>query len=221
MTLAAGILFAVASVIPARAQNLDWAGLYVGAGAGYGWGTAAPDTSGSPDLKTSGVMGDVLVGYNLQVDNVVFGPEISVAVGDAKGEIKDGGYLTYDGRSKALSTFAGRLGLAFGRFLPYAKGGAAIAEMQSSLSCPAGAAGGVCKFTGPFSSSVTASKWGWALGGGIEVALDGARNWSAFADYMHYDFGAVSVTYVTPVGAVTGQSNVTFDIVQAGVKYHF
>ena len=226
LRIVAGILLASASCLPAYAQNyaqpINWAGFYVGLGAGYAWGRAVPTTAGTPTLTTKGFDGDISGGYNFQFGNFVFGPELSFALGDVKGQVPDGGSITYYARARSLATFTAVFGYAFDRFLPYVKVGAAYGELQTAFGCSANApVVSVCHVTGAFISSADAAKWGLGFGGGFKYALD--QNWAIGVEYMHYDFGTISVLYtgIPVVGSAQGQSKVTFDTVLATLSYRF
>ena len=93
-----------------------------------------------------------------------------------------------------ISTFAGRAGYAFDRWLVYGKLGAAWAHGSGSVSINFPGFGGL------FSTSNTVS--GWMFGVGTEYAL--RDNWSVKLEYnrMEFDPG-------------------TINVVKAGVNYRF
>jgi outer membrane immunogenic protein len=81
-----------------------------------------------------------------------------------------------------MATFRGRVGIAvLNNTLLYATGGAALAEINSSLNIS-----GACPC---FTSNST--RWGWVAGGGIEYRF--AQNWTARVEALYSDFGTKSV----------------------------
>ncbi|MDI4663363.1 porin family protein [Xanthobacter autotrophicus] len=93
-----------------------WTGFYIGANAGYGWGSTVNSDPG-------GFIGGVQAGYNFQFASpFVLGIEADFNLSG----LSAGGYsLNY------LGTVRGRLGWAFDRFLVYSTGG--LAYGQGSL----------------------------------------------------------------------------------------
>ncbi|MGU3496615.1 outer membrane protein [Xanthobacteraceae bacterium A53D] len=128
---------AAAPVAPA-----SWTGFYVGAHAGYGWGTA-----GGAD--PSGFLGGLHGGYNLQFagSNVVIGAEADYDWSGAS----SGAFKLND-----LGTIRARLGFAVDRFLVYGTFGAAHGSTEFQR----------------FGLTNSQSSWGWALGAGAEYAFD-------------------------------------------------
>jgi outer membrane immunogenic protein len=116
-------------------------------------------------------------------------------------------------------TLRPRVGFANNNWLVYATGGLAVAQVKGDFT-----------FTDTFSAatesaSISKTKAGWALGGGVEYALAGA--WSMKAEYLHVDLGSVSGTSnnMTTFGAASPASTwshsvkVTDDIVRVGLNY--
>jgi outer membrane immunogenic protein len=70
--------------------------------------------------------------------------------------------------------------------------------------------------------SVTATRLGWTIGGGLEWAL--SNNWSLKAEYLYYDLGTVSHTMSDPnfPGTVFNASaDLKGSIARAGLNYRF
>ena len=165
----------------------DWTGFYVGGHVGGGW------TGG--DNGQSGFIGGGQVGFNYQVGQWVFGVEGQISATSIK-ESFNFGMIHAESRLDWVSTFAGRAGYAFDRWLVYGKLGAAWAHGSGNVSI--GGFPGVNGFV--FSGSSTVS--GWMLGVGTEYAL--RDNWSVKVEYnrMEFDPG-------------------TINLVKAGVNYRF
>ena len=133
--------------------------------------------------------------------------------------VYDGPNLNYSAQPKVFGTALGKLGFDLGAFMPYVTGGVAALRSTASMNCPAGAPFGVCAFTGPFTAYETKTNTGWALGGGIEVAM--TPQWSLYLDYLHADFGTQTSTFTTPLGVVSGDTRLTFDKAVAGINLRF
>lgn len=76
-----------------------------------------------------------------------------------------------------LGSLRGRLGWAMADTLLYATGGLAIGHFDAGWFRSGGAA------RAQFDKTAT----GWVVGGGIEKIF--SRNWSARAEFLHYDLG--------------------------------
>jgi len=104
----------------------------------------------------------------------------------------------------------GRLGVAVGPVLIYAKGGWAW-------------------YTGPETFSTLAPNYasnsdvgtfnGWVAGGGFEYRF--APNWSAKVEYLHYAFGAQTFNVTAPPGIYPFTLQPTVDTIKVGVNYQF
>jgi outer membrane immunogenic protein len=188
---------------PAMAPAYDWSGFYLGINGGGGWGHSTWDARGV-NMNTSGGLVGGTAGYNWQLGSAVLGVEGDIDWANLKGTgtstLCPAGCTTSD---NWLSTVRGRAGYAFGTVLPYVTGGLAVGDIRASTPGFAGA---------------TTTNAGWALGGGVEVALPG--NWSAKAEYLHVDLGSFNCGTncgPTPTDNVSMHDNV----VRAGVNYKF
>ena len=185
----------------------NWSGWYVGANAGYSWGTSAIDyaqgvgsTFGVPPFATGGTLsssvspksfiGGGQFGFNYQTDVWIFGIETDIAWRNRTDSVtyilnSFSDNLTLSDQQKWVGTLRGRVGFtpaAMSNWLFYMTGGLAYGNFAHSVTqfCD-----GSCTQTNFFSDSVT--KAGWTVGGGVEVALN--RNWSLGAEYLYMDFG--------------------------------
>lgn len=179
------------------AAPYNWTGFYVGVNGGGGWGrsnVSAPLASG--DFNTSGgVIGGTL-GYNYQMGQAVFGVEGDLDWTNLRGSSVCGG-LSCETRNSWLGTARGRIGYAFDRFMPFVTGGAAFGDIKNSVASVGDA---------------RSTKTGYALGGGLEAALNGP--WTAKVEYLYADLGR---------GASLLGSDTRFNtnLVRAGVNYRF
>jgi outer membrane immunogenic protein len=187
----------------------NWTGFYLGANAGYGFGTSNWDIG--PGLETfntspKGAMYGFTFGYNYQVGSVVWGIE-----GDYDWSVVNGSSTCFVGlavcetRNRYLATIRGRLGYAFDRFLPYITGGAAYGDVEGNVSV-----------AGVTIGSQKVDRLGWTAGVGLEYAFLG--NWTAKLEYLYVDLGTASVTFAGVLPA-----NITFkeNIVRVGLNYKF
>ena len=124
-----------------------------------------------------------------------------------------------------LATFAGRVGFAVDHALIYLKGGGAWAHEKFAVSnnsanpllitCGTNLDGTpiACPVQG---GSISASRWGWMIGTGIEYMF--APNWSAKIEYNFLDLGTKSyVINDAPPFDIKSQIHE----VKFGVNWHF
>ncbi len=182
---------------PVYTPVFSWTGFYAGINGGYGWGDSsfsAPFASNSFDTS-GGLVGGTL-GYNYQMNQIVFGIEGDIDASWIKGSGLCGG-LACETKNSWLGTARGRVGYAFDRFMPYVTGGAAFGDIKNTIT-PIG--------------SASDTRVGWTVGGGLEANLYGP--WSAKVEYLYVDLGS---------GAPVAGSSADFktNIVRAGLNYHF
>lgn len=200
---------------PPMAAAPEWTGWYVGVEGGYGWGRAEQTDALGFDSGRYNVDGGLVggtLGYNWQLNNIVLGLEGdgswadingSSAVGTCGVGVVGSCYAKLD----ALGTVRGRLGMAFGNFLPYITGGLAIGDLHGWED------GG---------GSGSSTQAGWTFGGGVEFMLN--RQWSAKVEYLHTDLGNHNL-FNDPIGAggapVAENVKFTTDLIRGGINYHF
>jgi len=171
----------------------------------------------------------VQLGYNLQVDRLVFGVESDLQFSDVNGEVDfwgpfavtgggvSSGSLSADERHSWFGTTRGRIGVTWQRVLFYATGGLAFGHVTSDvyLFVPAGA----------ISASGAFTKIGWVGGGGIEYAF--TDSWSIKFESLWYDLGKISINGTQiPSGsgaALSGgkEFGTTAAIFRIGLNYRF
>jgi outer membrane immunogenic protein len=239
--LAASAVGASAADLPLKAKpivaaSLDWSGVYLGAHAGYGGGMKDWEALGPADFVAGGALVGGQVGINKQLGSFVFGLELDGSWADIKGSSSNqfGGPalgVTIDRTSTSkidsLATFAGRTGIAAGRWFVFAKAGISAAhEKHSSLvntSAPFG--GVVATQTAAVSGSET--RYAPMLGFGAEYALSGP--WSILAEYNYHHFGASNVRQTGSITFLGATTPVAFDarieqaihVAKLGVNYRF
>jgi len=187
----------------------DWTGFYVGGHIGYGW---AKNTYTDPfvplslsDTSANGILGGGQVGFNYQVGQFVFGAEGDMSATAIKGGPTFGA-ANLNTQTNWTATLAGRAGVAFDRWLVYAKGGAAWRNNDYSTNL----------YTFPATATVSDTKIGWVVGAGVEWAF--APQWSAKLEYNYMDFGTDNVSFAPGrTTAITDQ----VQMVKLGVNYKF
>ncbi len=188
IVLAALLTLAVAPV--AQAQN--WSGLYGGVHIGHDqgdldWTETTPSfyTLGpfgaSFSSSTSGVTGGLQAGYlNQTQGNLVFGVEGSYSI-LGNGDMLIGPYFpatdTYMGSVDDLATLTGKVGYAWGKWLPYIEAGVANGEVTINHACP------TCVTS--FTSSERQT--GYVVGVGIDYMA--GEKASIGLNYRHADLG--------------------------------
>jgi outer membrane immunogenic protein len=142
---------------PLRAYS--WAGPYLGATAGFEWGSV----SHSP-IKPSGIAGGIEAGYNWQVGQFVFGAETDINLTGANDT-----FAPYKFSNPWFGTLRGRAGIALNNVLLFGTVGLAYGDLRAET------------------AGLTESKTsiGWTAGAGIEVGF--LPNWSAKAEWLYLD----------------------------------
>jgi outer membrane immunogenic protein len=182
----------------------DWTGFYAGINGGYGFGRANWSHLPANFNVDGGLVGGQL-GYNWQAGQAVLGLEGDGDWTDLRGTANSG---TCGGRqcttsNDFLSTFRGRAGFAFDRWLPFATAGLAVGNIHPM----------VPGFTG-----INQTNAGWTAGGGLEYAV--APRWTVKAEYLYVDLGKDNCT--TMCGLPSGNTvGLTTNVARAGINYKF
>ncbi len=190
-----------------------WTGFYVGVNGGYGgadWkgnseylGSTANYITSALNITGNGGFGGGQLGYNKQFNSVVLGFEADIEGGKISGQ---GQAVTIpfdiNGTQQYLKnntldldyfgTVRGRLGYAFGNFLPYVTGGFAwghVAGKTTVLHDPTT----VGSFIVADQGSVSEDQTGWVVGAGIETAI--TPHWTLKAEYQHIDLGSAAYRF--------------------------
>jgi outer membrane immunogenic protein len=242
---AVGIALALswASTVPANAYGppFSWTGLYVGVNAGYSWGRADLDVSGtvqalgeqlggtvSDRARLNGGLGGGQIGYNWQSKGWVYGVEADIQWTGHDDDISACLDLVSVCAKASyeldwFGTVRGRAGyLVFPDTLLYLTGGLAYGHVSADFSASH-------PLLGTTSVSDSATKTGWVIGGGLEWALD--RSWRARAEYLYMDLGSMR-TKLGPISGTlpevgdfdasgTARTDFTDQIVRVGLSYKF
>ncbi len=221
----------------------NWTGFYVGGNAGYAWGKSNVSTtvnlpgayfvpsdvsqiasSGQDTIHPNGGTGGIQAGYNWQAGNFVYGVEVdfdALALNASRSITTQyisapGTFFTINQSIKTdwLFTARPRIGWASDNWLLYVTGGLAVTDLKY---------GNTFSDTFGFvfeNGSISKTKAGWVIGGGVEYGL--TRNWSVKAEYLYMDFGDVSSTgVVAGTDTLNHSADLKTNIVRAGINYMF
>jgi outer membrane immunogenic protein len=185
-------LLTKAPVMPAP----SWTGWYIGANLGAAWQNMNNNSEkarlGHVDGST--LIGGGQIGYNWQHGSSVFGIE-----GDISGLSDPSNSVAGKSASTSthwLSTIRGRWGLAVTDTMVYATGGVAFGEVENTIASNGGFVP---------NKSVTKTKVGWTVGGGVEHMWD--AHWTIGLEGLFVDLGKSSVTPGTFTTKTTTFSN--------------
>lgn len=182
-----------------------WDGAYVGAFAGYGWGTLVDEDGGI--LDAAGDETD-LSGWTL---GATLGANFSVGGGLVLGAAGDVAWSNIGGFNDAVvpgvdfdinwtSSLRARAGYDAGAFMPYLTAGLAVAGATASSGA----------------TDNTQVHFGWTAGAGVEVAA--TEQISLDLQYRYSDYG--QATYDLGAGG-TSDLDLTTHAVTAGVNFKF
>jgi len=221
------------ALVAAAAVGANWAGPYFGANWGgasgtSNWssptGTVAQNTPRFPASgDRTGIFAGATGGWNYQTGPWVGGVEGDVDVSDIGGHAICGGIYGVGGshwycnsRTDLLASVTGRAGFAVENLLLFAKGGVALAHDDDQV----GTAHSVSGIYSDIHVDSPETHVGWVAGAGLEFAL--SSQWSAKAEYNHYQFGGATFSGLDNLGnrygASVGQS---LDLVKFGLNRRF
>ncbi|PZA11428.1 porin family protein [Rhodopseudomonas palustris] len=196
----------------------NWAGLYIGAnfGGALGRNSSTASILGLTEqfsLSPDGYVGGGQIGYNWQAANWVFGAEADFQGSTQKDDRTAvfGSNLMYNQKLPWFGTARARIGYSLGSTLFYATGGYAYGNVKTNITTPI------------VSDTVTRTRSGYAVGGGIETPfqLFGllGPNWTSKTEYLYVDLGKSDDSFFG--GALNSTSKVTEHMLRTGINYHF
>ncbi len=165
------------------------------------------------------MIGGVHLGYNLQIGQWLLGLEGDVDGTSFSKTVNEGTLFApvYGATIHTSTPLEGsiclRAGYAWDRALFYATGGAAFAGVKTTYS----------DFYG--FDSISRTRSGWTVGGGVDYAI--TDNWSVRAEYRYADFGRYNDYLINalPTASVSGaeavHTHLTENRVQVGFSYKF
>lgn len=198
------------------APVFSWAGGYLGAQIGYGWGKSTftnPEFSDS--LKPDGFLGGLYAGYNFDAgNNVILGVDADVTYNNLKdGSSEDFNILVVGSDTKLRWSGAvrARAGYAIDRFLPYIAGGVAFGSVKNLNYFDAGA--------DYFSASQTKTLTGWTAGAGVDYAA--TDNLIVRLEYRYTDYGSKDFSAAAQIVNFTTGNKLKTSEVRVGIAYKF
>ncbi len=183
---------AAAPAEPPPGEGFDWSGWYVGAHAGYAFGSGQSTLSDPSATRTkeslSSLLGGLQLGYRRQFHSrLLLGLETDVTFpnfypGDDAAALFQSAASSYALTMDVFGEVRGTVGYTFNRLLIYASGGVAW-SLQHLSEVP-----GVV--------ATEDDAWhvlpGWSAGAGAELAL--SRDWTVRLEYVHDQFAQMSAT---------------------------
>jgi len=184
------------------APAYDWSGAYAGVQFGYGRGSDDTDVIetttgiaiGPFGYDTTGFVGGVHIGTNVQAGAVVYGAEADFEYANIDGAFDIGGGDSVTKRINWAGSVRGRAGVAQGRFLGYATAGLAFASVEMDA-----LEAGASVFSG------SQSTLGWTAGVGAEYAL--GNDWRVRSEYRYTDYGETSI--IGPFAGINAETSHT------------
>jgi outer membrane immunogenic protein len=210
---------AFAADLPVKAPYMapiayyNWTGFYIGGNVGGAWETSKfTDNVFGVNFSSdrSGFIGGGQIGYNWQVSpQFVLGVEWMFDGTDIKsnfGPVADGlgGLVSASEKVDWLTTVTARLGYAANNWLFYVKGGGGWVHDTARVT-------DVDANANVFSASISDTKGGWVVGGGIEYGF--TPNWTGKVEYQH-----LGLENVSNAGLTLSRH---FDMVTVGLNYKF
>jgi outer membrane immunogenic protein len=228
---------------PPPPAPFTWTGPYIGVNAGYGLdhfafpysihapGAIVYENRGGITARGAVVGGQIGFNYQFQSDvfglpvtNIVAGVEIDSSWSGIRGDttvygspFHNFGSATFGSKFEVFGTARGRIGYAFGRFLPYFTAGFSYATVNTYYSVTTNA---------PFSiaGSSTATRSGifphvGVLGIGLEYAL--TNNLTVKGEYLYDFINARYTRQLTPVSAIDFGTRAMYHIGRIGLNYKF
>jgi len=217
----------------------NWTGFYVGFNVGHAWAdhesflpenlqevAYVPEGGIRTDLNPDGWFGGGQIGFNFQTGPLVLGVEAdwqgasmddstsSIHIHTLENDVEFSIHRKV--HVDQFGTVRGRIGWALGHVLPYLTGGFAWAKAEADGSI-------YYLIDATWRGSDSQTHTGWVLGGGVEVAL--GENWTARAEYLHFDLGdrTYTITYTGPWPGDTYKAKADFEMntFRIGVNYKF
>jgi high affinity Mn2+ porin len=166
---------------PIRSAIYDWTGFYVGGHFGFGDASFGPGTNPIPlqgvflPHTPTGLIGGFQAGYNRQLSNhLVLGVEADASF-PSPIDVPRLAPAPFNTSIDYVGTLRGRIGYAFGPWMPYLTGGFAWGHTHVLVNDDAGG----------LLATVKGYQTGWTAGAGAEFAVSG--NWSAKVEYDYID----------------------------------
>ncbi|MDB5544479.1 MAG: outer rane autotransporter barrel domain protein [Hyphomicrobiales bacterium] len=186
-------------------EAADWSGAYAGFLAGYGKDRVRTSTAlASRSFDADGGLGGIYAGRNFVFGNVIAGWDGAIMLSSLNGDgIVPGTLDAHSYRDYFTSDIRGRVGYAFGRFLPFIAAGATFGRSEQSDAVT-------------LSHRAKISTDAWTIGAGVDYML--MDRVSMRVEYLHQK--SWNNTDVDLNGVAMSQSR-SADSVRAGLAWHF
>jgi len=202
----------------------DWSGFYVGVNGGgasahkcwnitdFGPTPFTTEISEGCHNATGGLVGGQ-IGFRWQSANFVFGVEGQGDWADLKGSNTSQfiAGATNQSRVNGIGLVTGQVGYAWNNVLWYVKGGAAVTGDSYR---------GITTVTGLLVDSASESRWGGAIGTGLEFGF--APNWSVGVEYDHLFMGSRTVSFpLVTTGTLSRIDNIKQDVDMGTLRVNY
>ena len=199
----------------------SWSGFYAGLDLGWIGNRASLDETGEilstgygTSMTSNGLIAGGHAGYNWQLQQFVLGVEADISGASGSGTVSFAIFVppdTFSSRINWLSTFRGRLGVAFDEWLVYGTGGWGVASVHNTFN-------DVPEFGVLVDQTKTMSGFVW--GGGVERMF--GQHWRGRIEALAVDLGNNTVHTLVPgnppIGYTTRFANKAA-IVRGGVSF--
>ena len=202
----------------------DWSGFYVGVNGGgasahkcwnitdFGPTPFTTAVSEGCHSATGGLVGGQ-IGFRWQSANFVFGVEGQGDWADLKGSNTSQfiAGATNQSRVNGIGLVTGQVGYAWNNVLWYVKGGAAVTGDSYR---------GITTVTGLLVDHASESRWGGAIGTGLEFGF--APNWSVGVEYDHLFMGSRTVSFpLVTTGTLSRIDNIKQDVDMGTLRVNY
>lgn len=192
----------------ANAAPFEFAGLYIGAHAGYTEMESEVDSSSNTD---GGAIGGFQAGYNFVDGNLMYGLETDISLTSANPDGRCFAFLKGDGSCDfsvgPLSSLRARAGYASGDLLVYGTGGVAAGHYKLDVDA---------NFGPPIDILRTFGKFGWTAGAGLEYMLGDMI--SVKLEYRYTQF--FEADFNSNIGG-EHEVDLNYHTIMTGVNWHF
>jgi len=205
---------------PAYMPVANWTGPYIGGHIGVGSHHSTCNTVGDyncagnaevaavTNQDTNFLLG-VQAGWDWQDRYFVYGIAADWTWTNMKGRtVGSSGSKSWESKVNWLASFRGRAGLALDNNLIYVTGGVAVGEFENNV-----------HIASETNAILKQTRVGWVAGAGFEHKFN--RNWSFFAEYLHYDFGNWEQSHSGPTYSYTHKFDSVIDVGRVGMNYRF
>jgi len=234
--LASASALALSCSAAEAAPPVSWTGFYVGANAGYGWGSTSPvqifdlgpvPAGAPPNYHPNGFIGGGQAGYNWQTGMWVFGGEVDFSGLGVRGDSSLSPFFggkgfantgTFSSRYDWLFTARLRGGfLVTPTWLIYVTGGLAVTQVRDSATV---------QIPETWTWTQTSTLTGGTIGGGIETMF--GPNWTARLEYLYARFKDTAPPGVIVDGPAAGTAldptfsfNHNLNVIRFAFNYKF